>query len=62
MTSADEAASEQRREWNRKSETDTAQTEGRQSYRTREHGSTNTFTHCLKTGRTQQKRKPEGEK
>jgi hypothetical protein len=62
MTSADDAASEQRREWNRKSETDTAQTEGRQPYRTREHGSTNTFTDSLKTGRTQQKRKPEGEK
>ena len=53
-TSADEAASEQRREWNRKSETDTAQSEGRQPYRNRGADSTNALTDSLKTGRTQQ--------
>jgi Skp family chaperone for outer membrane proteins len=60
MTSADEAASEQRREWNKKSETDTAQSESRQPYRNREADSTNVLTDSLKTVRTQQKRKPEG--
>lgn len=60
ITSAVEAASKQRREWNRKSETDTAQTEGRQPYRTREMGSTNAYTDSSKT-RTQQNRKPKGE-
>ena len=60
MTSADEAASEQRREWNKKAETDTAQSEGRQPYRNREADSTNVATDSLKTVRTQQKRKPEG--
>src|SRR5580692_7936451 len=52
MTSADEAAAEQRREWNKKSEEDTSQTEVRQPYRTREKDSTNAFTDSLKTGRT----------
>jgi Skp family chaperone for outer membrane proteins len=58
MTSADEAASEQRREWNRTSETDTPQSEGRQPYRNREQDSTNAFTDSLKTGRTKQTHHP----
>jgi hypothetical protein len=37
----DNAASEQRREWNKSSETDTPQSEARQPYRSREKGSTN---------------------
>jgi hypothetical protein len=60
MTSADEAAAEPRREWNKKWEADTSQTEVRQPYRTREKDSTNAFTDSLKTGRTQQKHNPEG--
>jgi hypothetical protein len=59
-TPADQAAAEQRGEWNKKSETDTAQSEGPQPYRNREADSTNVPTDSLKTGRTQQKRKSEG--
>ena len=60
LASADKAAAEQRGEWNKKSETDTPQSEGRQPYRMREQGSTNASTDSLRTGRTQKKGKPEG--
>jgi hypothetical protein len=59
MTSADEAAAEQRRDWNKKSETDTPQSEGRQPYGTRELDSTNAFTDSLKTSRTEKKPNPD---
>jgi hypothetical protein len=48
------AAAEQRREWNKTSETDTPQNEARQSYRNREMESSNAFTDSLKTGRRNQ--------
>ena len=60
LTSADEVAAEQRREWNKKPETDTPQSEARQPYRNREKDSTNAFTDSLKSGRTEQKHNPEG--
>ena len=60
LASADTAAAEQRGEWNKKSETDTPQSEGRQPYRTREQDSTNASTDSLKTVRTKRKPNPEG--
>jgi hypothetical protein len=60
LASADKAAAEQRGEWNRKSETDMPQSEGRQPYRTREQDSTDAFTDFSKTDRTKKKPKPEG--
>jgi hypothetical protein len=50
-TPAENAASDQKREWNKRSETDKHQGEGRQPYRTREQDSTDTFTDALKTAR-----------
>jgi hypothetical protein len=41
VTHADEAAAEQGREWNKKSETDTPRNADRQPYRSREQDSTN---------------------
>jgi hypothetical protein len=60
VTSTDEAAAEQRHEWNKKSETDTPQSEGRQANRTREQDSTNASTDSLKTVQTKKKPNPEG--
>jgi hypothetical protein len=57
---SDEAAAEQRHEWNKKSETDTPPTEGRQPNRTREQNSTNASTDSLKTVQTKKKPNPEG--
>jgi len=42
------AATEQRREWNKSGETDTPQSEARQPYRSREKDSTTAFTESLK--------------
>ena len=47
-TDTDRDAAEQRREWNKESETDTPQSEGRQPYRTREQDSKKTVTDSLK--------------
>jgi hypothetical protein len=55
---ADNAASEQRREWNKSSETDTPQGEGRQPYRSREEDSTTGFVDSLKTETFKQRRNP----
>jgi hypothetical protein len=52
---SEQAATKQRREWNKKSETDTPQSEGRQPYRTREEDSPNAFTDSLKKGRAKHK-------
>jgi hypothetical protein len=60
LASADKAAAEQRGEWNKKSETDMPQSEGRQPYRTREQDSTDAFTDFSKTDRTKKKPNPEG--
>jgi hypothetical protein len=60
LASADKAAAEQRGEWNKKSETDMPQSEGRQPYRTREQDSTDAFTDFSKTDRTKRKPNPEG--
>jgi hypothetical protein len=60
LVSADKAAAEQRGEWNKKSETDMPQSEGRQPYRTREQDSTDAFTDFSKTDRTKKKPNPEG--
>jgi hypothetical protein len=60
LASADKGAAEQRGEWNKKSETDTPQSEGRQPYRTREQDSTNASTDSLKTVTTKKKPNPEG--
>jgi hypothetical protein len=56
---ANRHGAEQRRDWNKASETDTTQSEARQPYRTREHDSTKAFTDSLKTRRTNQKHNPE---
>jgi hypothetical protein len=48
--SAKTAAADQRREWNKTSETDTHQVEARQSYRNREMDSANAFSDSSKTG------------
>jgi hypothetical protein len=60
LASADKAAAEQRDEWNKKSETDMPQSEGRQPYRKREQDSTDAFTDFSKTDRTKKKPNPEG--
>jgi hypothetical protein len=60
VTSADEAAAEQRREQNKKSETDTPQSEARQTDHTREQDSTNALTDSLKTVRNKKKPNLEG--
>jgi hypothetical protein len=60
LASADKAAAEQRGEWNKKSETDIPQSEGRQPYRTREQDLTDAFTDFSKTDRTKKKPNPEG--
>ena len=54
----DKAAAEQRREWNKSSETDTPQSEARQPYHSREKDSTTAFTDSLKTETLTQIRNP----
>jgi hypothetical protein len=54
----DSAATKQRREWNKSSETDTPQSEARQPYRSREKDSTIEFTDSLKTETPEQIRNP----
>jgi hypothetical protein len=60
VTSTDEAAAQQRHEWNKKWGTDTPQSEDRQPYRTREQDSTNPSTDSLETVQTKKKPNPEG--
>ena len=50
-TSSESAKADQRRSWNKQSETDTARGEGRQSYRSREEGSTNSSKQPAKVKR-----------
>lgn len=52
-------AAEQRRNWNRTSETDTPQSDERQPYRSREKDSTKAFTDSLTTGENKQKHRRE---
>ncbi len=59
IASSDKAQAEQRREWNKESETDAPQSEARQPHRPREQDSTNAFTDSLKTVRTKKKPNPE---
>ena len=56
---ANRRAADQRRDWNKESETDTTQSEARQPYRVREQDSTKAFTDKWKTRRTNQKHNPE---
>ena len=60
LASADKVAAEQRGEWNKKSEMDMPQSEGRQPYRTREQDSMDAFSDFSKTDRTRKKPNPEG--
>jgi hypothetical protein len=59
IASSDKAQAEQRREWNKGSETDAPQSEARQPHRPREQDSTKAFTDSLKTVRTKKKPNPE---
>lgn len=52
IASSNKAQAEQRHEWNKKSETDAPQSEGRAPYRTREQDSTIAVIDSLKTVRT----------
>jgi hypothetical protein len=54
----DKAGAEQRREWNKSSETDTPQSEARQPYRSREKDSTTAFTDLLRTDPASRTRNP----
>jgi hypothetical protein len=54
----DKAAAEQRREWNKSSETDTPQSEARQPYYSREKDSTTTLTESSKTDPASRTRNP----
>lgn len=47
---ADEASAAQRRDWNKQAETDTPQSESRQSYRNRERDSSRAFRDSRKNG------------
>jgi hypothetical protein len=55
---AGKAGAEQRRNWNKSSETDTPQGEARQPYRSREKDSTTRFVDSLKTETFKQRRNP----
>jgi hypothetical protein len=55
---ADTAGAEQRRDWNKLSETDTPQGEARQPYRSREKDSTTAFADSLETETLKQIRNP----
>ncbi len=52
-------AAGQRREWEKKSATDTPQSEAHQPYRGREKDSANAFADPLKTGRGKRKNDPD---
>jgi hypothetical protein len=54
----DKAAAEQRREWNKSSETDTPKSEARQPYYSREKDSTTTLTESSKTDPASRTRNP----
>ena len=57
-SSSDRLAAAQRREWEKKSATDTPQSEAHQPYRSREKDSANAFTNSLKMGRGERKNDP----
>jgi hypothetical protein len=59
IASSEEAQAEQGCEWNKKPETDTPQSEGRQPYRTREQDPPNAFNDSLKSDPTKQQSNPE---
>jgi hypothetical protein len=58
IASSSRAQAEQRREWNKSSETDIPQSEARQPYRSREKDSTTRFVDSLKTETFKQRRNP----
>ena len=59
IASSNRAQAEQRREWNKSSETDTPQSEARQPYRSREKDSTTEYVDSLKSEAVKGTRNPE---
>jgi hypothetical protein len=59
IASSSRAQAEQRREWNKSSETDTPQSEARQPYRSREKDSTTEYVDSLKSEAVKGTRNPE---
>ena len=58
IASSSRAQAEQRREWNKSSETDTPQIDARQSYRSRERDSTTAYVDSVKAKIVEETRNP----